>query len=97
MTVLSNNPDYGAVVKGTNGLRKMRVKVPALNTGKSGGYRLIYKALVVDETWTIALLASYFKGDCDDLESAEYKIIESESNDIFEHSEDIPWKRSFPI
>jgi mRNA-degrading endonuclease RelE of RelBE toxin-antitoxin system len=92
MMVLSNNPDYGVVVKGTNGLRKMRVNVPSLNTGKRGGYRLIYKALVIDETWTIVFLASYYKGDCDDLDSTEYKMIESEANDIFCRSEDIPWR-----
>lgn len=75
MKVLTANPEYGALVRDTGGLRKMRVIVPALQTGKSGGYRLIYKPLMIDEVWKVALLAAFFKGDCEDLSQAQYREI----------------------
>ena len=34
MKVLTANPEYGALIRDTGGLRKMRVHVPALHTGK---------------------------------------------------------------
>ena len=88
MKVLITNPEYGAMIRDTGGLRKMRVHVPALHVGKSGGYRLIYKAIMVDEVWKIALLAAYFKGDCDDLTKSEYAAIATESEGIFNDSEE---------
>lgn len=91
MIILANNPEYGVSVQGTDGLRKMRVKVPALNVGKSGGYRLIYKACVIDEVWKIALFAAFFKGDCDDLSANDYKEIAKESDEIFERDDELKW------
>lgn len=90
--VLANNPEYGVIVKDTDGLRKMRVRVPALNVGKSGGYRLIYKAQLIDEVWKVVLLATYFKGDCEDLSDSDYIIVSEESKLIFESAEDIKWE-----
>ena len=46
--VLALNPNYGPVIPGHNALRKMRVHVPQFNIGKSGGYRLIYCAEIID-------------------------------------------------
>ena len=66
----------------------MRIHVPALNVGKSGGYRLIYKAIMVDEVRKIALLATYFKGDCDDLTKSEYAVIAAEGEEIFNDCEE---------
>ena len=40
---------------------------------------------MVDEVWKIALLAAYFKGDCDDLSQAEYEGIAGEAEEIFKH------------
>ena len=91
-TVLSNNPEYGVLVKGTGGLRKMRVRVPSLNVGKSGGYRLIYKALVIDEVWKIALLETYSKSTREDLSSTEYHAVMREADDIFQRSEETTWE-----
>ncbi len=82
MKVLTTNPEYGALIRNTGGLRKMRVHVPALHVGKSGGYRLIYKTLMVDEVWKVALLAAYFKGDCEDLSQTEYEVIADEAEAI---------------
>lgn len=87
MKVLTANPEYGALIRDTGGLRKMRVHVPALHTGKSGGYRMIYKPLMIDEVWKIALLAAYFKGDCEDLSPAEYDGIADEAEEIFNDCE----------
>ena len=87
MKVLTTNPEYGALIRDTGGLRKMRVHVPALHTGKSGGYRLIYKPLMVDEVWKILLLTAYFKGDCEDLCQAEYDRIAGEVEESFKDCE----------
>ena len=87
MKVLSANPEYGALMRDTDGLRKMRVHVPALHSGKRGGYRLIYKPLMIDEVWKIALLAAYFKGECEDLSHTEYKEIADEAEEIFNDCE----------
>jgi len=86
--VLITHPEYGALIRDTGGLRKMRIHVPALNVGKSGGYRLIYKAIMVDEVRKIALLATYFKGDCDDLTKSEYAVIAAEGEEIFNDCEE---------
>jgi hypothetical protein len=89
--VLAANPEYGAVVKGRGGLRKMRVKVPSLNVGKSGGYRLIYKPMRIGESWRVIFLATYFKGDCEDLSNDEYKTIQSEADALFAEVNAIEW------
>lgn len=64
---------------------------PGLNCGKSGGYRLIYRAEVLDESWHVIFLATYFKGDCEDLPKAEYKALLKESEAILSHSLDYEW------
>lgn len=93
MKVLIANPEYGALIRDTGGLRKMRVHVPALHAGKSGGYRLIYKPLMVDEVWRIVLLTAYFKGDCEDLSDQEYQTITREAEEILNDCEGrFPWE-----
>lgn len=89
--VLAGNPEYGAVIKGRSGLRKMRIKVPSLNVGKSGGYRLIYKSALLEGSWRIVLLATYFKGDCEDLSNDEYKTIQSEAESVFAEVDATQW------
>ena len=44
-------------------LRKMRLQVPGLNVGKSGSYRLIYRAKEMDEAVPVMFLETYFKAD----------------------------------
>jgi hypothetical protein len=39
---LLQNPEAGAVMAGTGGLRKMRFAPPSRRTGKSGAYRVCY-------------------------------------------------------
>lgn len=67
MQVLRLNPEYGVEVKGCAPLRKMRVAVPALNIGKSGGYRMIYGVELIDEIKYVVFLHLYFKGEQADL------------------------------
>jgi hypothetical protein len=66
---LARNPEAGAVIRGTGGLRKLRWARPG--TGKSGGYRAI--CYFLDRQTPIFLLAVYAKAKKDDLESAEKK------------------------
>lgn len=67
-TVLRLNSEYGNLIPGCNGLRKMRFRVPGLNVGKSGGYRLIYRKVVMEEVIYILFLETYFKGNKEDLD-----------------------------
>ena len=39
---LVQDPERGDLVKGTHGVRKVRVGDPASSRGKSGGYRYLY-------------------------------------------------------
>jgi len=89
--VLALNPDYGVAIPGWRGLRKMRLMVPGLNAGKRGGYRLIYRASMIDEVWHVVFLNAYFKGDKDDLSHAEYAALEAESEKILSSPLDYEW------
>ena len=89
--VLKNNPDYGPPVDRFSKLRKMRVHVPALNVGKSGGYRLIYRLRRMDQTMHVALLTVYYKGDVADLNDAEYKELEKLSETILSSPLSYEW------
>jgi mRNA-degrading endonuclease RelE of RelBE toxin-antitoxin system len=81
--VLKLNPQYGVSIPRFNDLRKMRLRVPGLNVGKSGGYRLIYQAKEMDEALHVVFLETYFKGDCEDLSQAAYKDLVSTAEAIF--------------
>ena len=80
--VLALNPYYGVSIPGYHVLRKMRVAVPHCNMGKSGGYRIIYRAEFINQSIHIVMLAIYFKGRKTDLTNAEYERIQSESEKI---------------
>lgn len=68
-SVLLENPKSGDVIQGTGGLRKLRLK--SQGKGKSGGYRLLYLYIVLDEK--IYLLGIYDKSEKIDLNSDEKK------------------------
>ena len=59
--VLLANSKLGAAIPGGNGIRKLRLRNSDLQTGKSGGYRLLY--FVEDETSTLYMLLLYAKSD----------------------------------
>lgn len=66
---LLNRPDAGAVIQGTNGLRKLRFG--AKGSGKRGGVRVIYYWLVSDGE--IYLLNLYAKNEQSDLTADQKK------------------------
>ncbi|MEZ4772472.1 MAG: hypothetical protein R3D00_04755 [Bacteroidia bacterium] len=70
----------------------MRLMVPGLNAGKSGGYRLIYKAEVIDEIYHIVFLRIYFKGDLDDLTAGEYRNMIALSEEILSDTLSYDWE-----
>ena len=89
--VLSLHPEYGVPVSGHGQLRKMRVRVPSLNVGKSGGYRLIYRQSRIDECIHVVFLEAYLKGDKEDLAKAEYVALLKESEAILGSPIDYEW------
>ncbi len=91
-SVLAMNPAYGVEIPRRSSLRKMRVAIAGLNCGKSGGYRLIYRAVMIDEVWHIVFLRAFFKGDMEDLPDADYKNIEQESEIILSSTIDYDWE-----
>lgn len=68
---LLKNPQIGAVIRGTGGLRKMRFSF--VNQGKRGSSRVCYVDYVMHET--IYLITVYSKNDKDNLTEAECKEI----------------------
>lgn len=68
---LGANPERGAVIQGTGGLRKLRWADPKRGKGKRGGLRIIY--LHVPAAKLIVLLDVYDKDEQDDLSSSDKK------------------------
>ncbi|HEU4773781.1 MAG TPA: type II toxin-antitoxin system RelE/ParE family toxin [Lysobacter sp.] len=68
--LLADSPEAGDVIKGTGGLRKIRLALD--NRGKSGGARIIYYYFV--NASQIALLFAYPKNVASDL-TAEQKAV----------------------
>ena len=89
--VLRLHPDYGGAIPGYSSLRKMRLMVPGLACGKSGGYRLIYRKQQQDEVLLVVFLETYFKGDKEDLSAGEYQKLQSESETILKNPLDYDW------
>ncbi|MGC5699457.1 hypothetical protein J4P02_04540 [Pseudomonas sp. NFXW11] len=68
---LALHPTAGDVIRGTNGLRKVRWT--ASGRGKSGGVRVIYYHVTLAQQ--IRLILIYRKGIKDDLSASEKKIL----------------------
>jgi hypothetical protein len=64
---LLDNPKIGILLKGTKGIRKLRIEMP--NRGKSGGARIIYVDFAYFEK--IYLLTAYAKSKTENLTKAE--------------------------
>ncbi len=77
---LVQNPERGAVVKGTHGVRKARVADPASSRGKSGSYRYLY--LYFEHAGRIHLLYLFSKGEQADLSPEQKRIIGALSQEI---------------
>jgi len=65
--MLLQNPKAGNVIRGTNGLRKIRIAIEG--RGKSGGSRVAYVDFAIHET--IYLITVYSKSEKDNLSKAE--------------------------
>lgn len=68
---LARNPDAGAVVQDTGGVRKVRFA--AQGKGKSGGVRVIY--YFMDEDQPLYALLIYGKGEQDNLAPEQKKAV----------------------
>lgn len=71
--VLLNHPKSGDIIKGTGGLRKIRI--PMGNKGKRGGARAIYVDIELRET--IYFINVYTKNEKDDLTEEERKAFKA--------------------
>lgn len=70
-TALLDNPEAGAVIRGTEGLRKLRWM--SEGSGKRGGLRVIYYLITRDERCLLLLL--YKKGVQDDLTRDQERLL----------------------
>lgn len=70
---LLNNPKAGDVIKGTGGLRKIRISLD--DSGKRGGGRVIYVDVEIKEI--IYLINVYTKNEKDDLTEEEKKAFKA--------------------
>ena len=68
---LARLPTAGDLIRGSNGCRKLRWKVPA--RGKRGGIRVIYYWIKSDDQ--ILMLTTYAKIKTDDLTAAQVKTL----------------------
>ena len=71
--VLLENPKAGDAIRGTGGIRKIRI--PLENTGKRGGGRVIYVDVEIKET--IYFINVYAKNEKDDLTEEEKKAFKA--------------------
>lgn len=69
---LAIDPTLGDVIKGTSGLRKVRMPLPG--RGAKGGGRVIYFQIVAPAT--ILLLAVYAKNTQEDLDEEDKKALD---------------------
>ena len=68
---LLNNPKAGDTIKGTSGMRKIRIPLEHKQKGKRSGARVIYVDIELKET--IYLINVYAKDEKDDLTEEEKK------------------------
>lgn len=75
--MLIDNPEAGAVIRGSGGIRKVRWAAPG--RGKRGGYRVIY--YLARPKGTIWMLTMYPKNVADSIPAAVLKRIKEEIDD----------------
>jgi len=67
--MITMNPQAGAVVGGTGGLRKLRFAAESENRGKRGACRVCYA--YIEEHHLVVMITVYAKNEKDDLSAAE--------------------------
>lgn len=72
---LLNNPKAGDVIKGTGGIRKIRIPIENKGKGKCSGARVIYVDIELKET--IYFINVYTKDEKDDLTEEEKKAFKA--------------------
>jgi hypothetical protein len=73
---LMENPEAGAVMSGTGGLRKVRFAPPSRHSGKSGAYRVGYAYFrIADSVLLVTIFAKNDKGNLTAAEKAAIKVI----------------------
>src|SRR5690349_16719232 len=70
--MLIANPQDGAIIPGTGGLRKLRFAPPSWHAGKRGASRVIYAYIASGET--VYLFTLYGKNEQSDLAPDEKKV-----------------------
>lgn len=81
LELLAKRPKAGRVIKGTGGLRKVRIA--RKGRGKSGGTRVIY--YYHNENKPILLLPIYAKADQDNLTSKQKTVLKKLVDDIIDN------------
>ena len=81
---VSQFPQKGEVIPGTNGLRKLRWSMG--NRGKRGGSRVIYYCHFPERL--ILLLSAYAKNQQEDMDAAEKKILKAAVKRFFKEDGD---------
>jgi hypothetical protein len=76
---LANNPELGALMPGTGGLRKLRWADPRRGKGRRGGLRIIYYYFFADRQ--IWLMTLYDKDESSDLTQKEKRAFKSAIED----------------
>jgi len=72
-TLILTRPGAGAVIKGTEGVRKLRFSPSRRKLGKSGAYRVLY--CFFEEYGVVLLVTVYAKLRQDDISAADKKAI----------------------
>ena len=72
---LLNDPKVGDAIKGTGGIRKIRIPMESKGKGKRGGARVIYVDIELKET--IYFINVYTKDEKDDLTEEEKKAFKA--------------------
>ncbi|MFT3882882.1 MAG: type II toxin-antitoxin system RelE/ParE family toxin [Gemmatales bacterium] len=75
---LTENPETGDVIPGSDGLRKVRIKLPG--RGKRGGGRVIYAIFHLKTR--IMLAAVYSKSEREDLTQDELRALTKARNEL---------------
>lgn len=72
---LLRDPEAGAVMAGTGGLRKVRFAPPSRHSGKSGAYRVAYVFLQPDTVVFMSLFAKSDQANLTAAQKARFKVV----------------------
>lgn len=72
-TRLADNPQIGRVIRGCDGIRKVRWAEPSRGKGRRSGARIIY--LHIPEADRIDMLLVYGKDESDDLKAEQKRVL----------------------